>query len=443
MYQEVSRLYAHVFLFLKGVMAWYLKRSVRRMLDSFNEKFFREFQEEIDNIKRISQEISRRAQQGHMAESRTIRIGVEDLQSDVTDMGLDIRVGLQGLKRSQVEQAYVLEKLYQNQEQDRRERKELERERERVKRLESVVNFLSTHFNALAVRQPTPLDRIQSIEPSESPLMPIPAFSQTILLSTSGFMDDGKATGQLSDQLPAWNRDQVLLDSRNLENLFDRERVRPSTDASLPAMLDARTLSRVKEWIQRPGDHLLYISDSNQSNTTLTTMNARLIGFAESSKIPVISYFCELSRDDPDTENVTLEMKQLITLLYALIRQALELLEIQFASSADFSASRYSSLNYGTWKEALHLFAELAELTPPLLFVVIDGFEWTDDSSTESCTTELLSVLRCENFKVLISSRQQSRSLLGALEPEETWLLGSVAPTSQRIWNMDQSTFSA
>jgi hypothetical protein len=443
MYEEINKLYAHVFLFVRGVMSWYLKRSFRRMLDSFNEKFFRDFQDEIDNIKRISEGIRHRAQQGLMAESKTIRVGVEDIQSDVAVMHSDFRIGLRGLERSQAEQAYALKKLYQIQAQEIQDRKELEQERERVKRLESVIYQLSTHFNVLAIQQPNPLDSIRSIEPPTAPLMLMSAFSQNILSNTSGFVHDENVTRQLLNQPLSWNRDQVLLDSRALEDLFNRERVRPSTDASLPLMLDTRTISRIKEWIESSSARLLYITDSSRLNSVVTPMDAKLIQFAESSKIPVISYFCELNRDDEDADNLTREMKQLAALLYALVRQMIELLEIQFTSSSNFSASCFSSLSYSTWKEALYLFNELAELMPPLLFVVIDGFEWTDDFSTESSIKDLLSALQRKNFKVLISSGQRSRVLLSVLEPEETWLLDSVAPKSKRIWNMDQSTFAA
>jgi hypothetical protein len=118
MQRSVGSLYAHIFCFLRGVMKWYMKKSRSRLLDSFNENLYDHFQEDVQNIKRFSDRVRRIAQQGMMAETRSTRIGVEDLQTNM-------QIGLYGVERSYVEQTRELGKL----------RDEQKKYREQVQRL--------------------------------------------------------------------------------------------------------------------------------------------------------------------------------------------------------------------------------------------------------------------------------------------------------------------
>lgn len=99
MQKKVADLYAHVFLFLNDMMDWYMQKRRSRFVDSFNEKFFQKFEAEIENIRRKSDLIKRRATQNIAAEIRVGRLTAEGIQQD-------IRVGLEGVLRKQAEQEH-------------------------------------------------------------------------------------------------------------------------------------------------------------------------------------------------------------------------------------------------------------------------------------------------------------------------------------------------
>lgn len=118
----VADLYAHVFLFLSDTLSWHLKKRRRRVLDSFNEKFFDRFEDEIDNIKYKSDAIKRKMGHGSAAEQRFTRIAVEETSRD-------LRVGLNGVMREQAELKYAAQQLNLQILRDRAERQK-ERKRE-------------------------------------------------------------------------------------------------------------------------------------------------------------------------------------------------------------------------------------------------------------------------------------------------------------------------
>ena len=59
---NIAALYAHIFCFLRNAIEWYTKKSSRRLLSSFKEDFYENFEEQIADIKQISNLINREAQ---------------------------------------------------------------------------------------------------------------------------------------------------------------------------------------------------------------------------------------------------------------------------------------------------------------------------------------------------------------------------------------------
>ena len=95
MQHNIANLYAHIFFFLRNTIDWYMKKSIKRALSSLREDFYEKFEEEVSNIKRISQAISREAQHGSHSEIRYTRMLTEDTV-----------IGLQDLKRDLAERKY-------------------------------------------------------------------------------------------------------------------------------------------------------------------------------------------------------------------------------------------------------------------------------------------------------------------------------------------------
>lgn len=133
--RAVADLYAHVFLFLTDTLNWYLKKRRKRLLDSFNENFLSEFDKEIENIKRKSEIIKRKAGQNIAAEQRVTRVIVEETHKD-------LRLGLKDIERKQAEIDYNTQQFNKQYQKERMERQE---EKKRIAQLiDNVENLLTS-----------------------------------------------------------------------------------------------------------------------------------------------------------------------------------------------------------------------------------------------------------------------------------------------------------
>ena len=92
----IARLYAGIFCFLRNAIEWYRKRSSKRLLSSFKEDFYDNFEEQVTNIKQQSTSIHREAQHASHSELRYLRLRFAKFEQS---MG----IGLQGLAREAAE----------------------------------------------------------------------------------------------------------------------------------------------------------------------------------------------------------------------------------------------------------------------------------------------------------------------------------------------------
>lgn len=120
MQRDIADLYAHIFLFLRDTLAWFMKKSRRRLLDSMNEKFLHEFDAEIENIVSKSDHIKRKADQMSMAEHRVTRLTVEESRKDTKDL----RLGLEGISRDIAETRYHAQQAMNRLEAQRRQERQ-------------------------------------------------------------------------------------------------------------------------------------------------------------------------------------------------------------------------------------------------------------------------------------------------------------------------------
>ncbi|ROW06828.1 hypothetical protein VMCG_04097 [Cytospora schulzeri] len=401
----VVDLYGHVFLFFSNVMDWILKKRSRRLLDSFSENFNDRFRNELNKINDKAARIRNFASQSSMAEGRVTRLMVEGLDRDV-------RLGLDGDRRHQAEMRLFAERIESHlskAEEDRR------LESERIRHLGGSVVIL---LEADAVKWLQAGGRI----PTAAPAMG----STSLLQSLSAI----SASSSVGDTVESHSAEDIALNSRHLEDFFSGERTRLATDSFSPTATRSDMILRLSEWAQGLNGPILWLDgpaiEVDDTENPLTSLAAKFIDLVGANNLRVISYFCEI----PRTANVhvTREMKGTVSLLYALLRQMVELLLPRLETSVDLSEERFLSLDgsLDTWSEALAMFRDLMSLAPGTVYCVIDGFHWLDDKTTDSALAQLVECLRDGRLKVLFTTSGRSGCLLERLEPEEIFVVSEI-----------------
>ena len=126
------------------MIVWYTEKSSRRLLSSLKEDFYKRYEDQIENIKSISQAVNRKAQQGSQAEQRVTRLQMEDLGKDLRK---DLRIGLENIERKFAETQYREQKITEDNERDAVEQRLLYQDRS--KRLEDLLSRICAPTNVL------------------------------------------------------------------------------------------------------------------------------------------------------------------------------------------------------------------------------------------------------------------------------------------------------
>ena len=190
----------------------------------------------------------------------------------------------------------------------------------------------------------------------------------------------------------------MLLSSSHLEDHLDRDRVMTEQDDFPATFMGWQVASALEEWTTSSCQVFCVVGLNRMVDNSPTTMIARdYVMSANQAEIPTISYFCELPRPHTKLPNgMTAEMRGLVSLVYALIRQLIELLPSFASYTQNLGASRFAKLDGSvqSYDEAIGILGELLDLSPPMLFCVIDSFEILDDRSTTSHLTSFVNTLR-------------------------------------------------
>jgi hypothetical protein len=234
----------------------------------------------------------------------------------------------------------------------------------------------------------------------------------------------------LTKKVESYLRDDIMFNSSHLLDIFDTTHLQKPHEPSMPLSLDTVATSRLKEWTTAPEIHLLSIAGRKPKSLELAPMTllaSMCVDFAINSRLPVVSYFCELPQSEDLRPGNTRESQALISLTYALIRQFIELVPAEFETNFDFSQERLSLLD-GTmqsWNEAIGLLRNLIQLIPKPLFCIVDGFQLLDDPSTDQYLDGIIGALSgsaladTNRLKVLITTTSRSRSLIRNLSTQD------------------------
>ncbi|KAF6794597.1 phytanoyl- dioxygenase family protein [Colletotrichum sojae] len=397
----IADLYAHIFLLLGSVMDWMAKKRRKRLLDSFNEDLSEVFEGEIAKVKAISDRVRQRAEQSGRAELRYTRLAVEN-------SARDIRAGLEGQERQQADMRYFAESIAREQ----IRLADLWAEDKQQQLAEKVVNMLEERA-------------IRWLRAGQTPSAAPQGFLTTTLLSLGGPNPEDVVTPLYSGC--RYTSEVIIQDSCHLEDYFHRDRVRFPADAFDPVMVQPEYFRPISDWAKSPPPRLLWFEgpalEADDFDNPLSMMAATTIALAAQTKLPIISYFCELRRGERVRPgNDTREAQAALSLIYALIRQLMELLALEFHSDVDLSRHRLESLDgsLGTWSAAISLLVDLGGLMPGPILCVIDGYHHLGDRSTDRYLSDLLKVLRGSKWKVLLFTTGRSAVLREEVLRSET-----------------------
>jgi hypothetical protein len=223
--------------------------------------------------------------------------------------------------------------------------------------------------------------------------------------------------------------DEVIANSRYLEDFFSRDRILLPSAAVNPATVNKQTLVRLLRWSQASSpSQTLWIrgpyTPTRDSKNHMTRIGLKLVSLAHKHRhnVPMISFFCQLNSAKNLQLNETAEMKALTAVLYALIRQILEILPLPLENDIDLTESRFQHLNgtRGVWKDALMILEDLVGCITQPVFCILDGLQWLEHTSTQKHLRNLLEVLRRNYLHVLYITTGSSTSLEDNISRDET-----------------------
>lgn len=416
----IANLYAHIFLFLKDAMEWYLDKQWKRILRSLRQDFYEDFKEQLSDIRVIANQIKHRSDMGLSAEQRVTRLTVEQINADLRAFTSD-RAG------ETAELQDSVRKLEQRIANDERRKQTLLLES--PEKMESLAAFIVSHMVELLEGRAIEWieqRKILAVKPEDemySPINPVEASPTRLALQGSV------------------GREEYLAASRDLELHFDSHQIRRHVELGAQVSVSREVSDRLRSFVSDGHEPVLAMAGSTSLDhhglSTMAKVAASFVGHAIDIGLPTISWFCGLSRDVKENTGLTREATALISMTYALIRQLIEILPLRLGVPLGVSTDDLVNLGKtGMTSETLSMFetalSSLAQLISQIdvtTFIVIDGIQWLDDVSTSPYLNELIKVLvraAADNHqargqqrpvvRVLLTTTGRSRSLLRALE---------------------------
>lgn len=235
------------------------------------------------------------------------------------------------------------------------------------------------------------------------------------------------------------SRDDIKLNSRHLEKFFDQTKVFPNYDTTTSNSLDGAITSALQQWAKTKESSIISFAGDDARWPTISQATLLAAAYVESAKkvgIPVVSYFCELTRGEKLREENFREAQELLALTCSLIHQLIHLLPLAIPGEHDFSASRFEQVDgtLGSWEWTLEILKDLLSSIPNTVYCIINGFQWLDDKILDGPLKHLLQILRGDgmhagqNLKVLITTQGRSRYLEKELAITELLCADQVGP---------------
>ncbi|KAH7045279.1 hypothetical protein B0J12DRAFT_787205 [Macrophomina phaseolina] len=404
----VLRLYCLIFSFLIHVVKWYTDRGHKRGRRSLNESLYDHYQEQLREIRRLSEMISRRVNSRDMG---NLRDSVAMLHQQNGTLRFLLELQQHDLRKSRLMQYDYFEQLAVKIRNDHKE--EMRHQQEQFQRV-ILERFLPEACRTLAGVVAREHLEIAATEFRAQSISPVPAVDQSVKSSA-------KDSGSLVPPEPTYTRSNVVLHSAHLAESFNDQRISPyftTPGNSLPSLLaNAEVVARIQSLTVSPTSSILHVCTPWElgEETEAALIASRYAAASRAAGVSVVSFFCSLERADPP-EGRTRETMALVALGYAVIRQLVELLPESEEENeemddddrpgnarfgyAEFGPARFAALDgtLRTWDAALELLRDLFSANDePLLYMVIDGVHLLDDvshGSTREALGKFVALLR-------------------------------------------------
>lgn len=429
------RLYTGVFGYLSKFMTWFRSKSIRRLLWSLNENLAQTFADDIQQVKSTSILIS---QQIQLYMSMDVRIS--KLQGQGTNWGLRHLIAL-------VENAEAQRRIQIAASQRQFERILSTRPQMSDEDLEKIAAKIMGGFKE-DVRQRISGQAISNIleRQASTEIDTRRVHSRNPEARATDDIYDDTSTGENPLSTPQPEKD-IKLWSAHLEDYYSNEQIFPFPDTPREFYAETAFVSRLSEFTTALESQVLYTMTRYQplGHNLLRLSAAKYAGLARANDVPVISFFCSPLSEDTH---------QHIALLYALIRQVVELLDDSALASEQVTEERIKPLQgtVDTWETALELFTEMAKnIRVRQLVFVIDGVNLVEDDSSHANEERVRGLVRalkglaCPDavkdciIKVLFTTAGRSSCLCDELDSDQMIVcdvsstVGTVSRKSRRF----------
>lgn len=421
------RMYSQIFSFLGEIIRWHTKRSIQRLVSSFNEHLLEFFDEQVDEIRKLSRLIHDEADLRTQADTQINRLYLEGIDEKFDRFMTELR------DRDRTQRS-ILERRYEDfrEEMQGRRRDELWNKKLLEQALFNTWQKMQEREMGYAVSEILEGD-VQRRIASEQDQKRIQQTDRSLVVGALPAKNTSMVTGV--DDITRNSRDAMLIASASLEDFFDRANTQLRESSESPGlMVNSSIAHRMKSWVMATESQMLYTAgtdalDNDHENSTAASHYARM---ARENGIAVCTYSCSLNGLDPP-KGRTRETIELVALVYSLIRQLIELLpSVVSVEDARFLNQSWPTLDgtLDTFPQALKVLdALLGSTDHAILILIIDQIDVLDDRtyrSSEKWLDRLIELLiknvhrkSQSALKIWFVSNGSSAALFMALDANE------------------------
>jgi hypothetical protein len=422
--------------FVTFPLNWYAQKGWKRVKGSLNENLSTEYGKHVQAIRSISDAIQRGAQLCTAQEIRNVSKSVASLPEKMGSISDLFKYWME------VQDLHQRENWKRNEEQWKSLHQANQEQNERLRDGTRFLTDMSQHFGSMfdkgighPMKQILDREAQQFVDGPGSNRSISPDSSSPMEASMSAQGLPGVATTAIPATVQA--KTQVEDASTMLDDFFDYNQILVR-GSEVDTFAEVEVIQRLQAWTMyaKSSTMALYGPASLGANSSSQLIASNYIQAAMTAGIPHLSYFCSITHDAPPERRLR-ETIGLVSLIYALMKQLIRLIPLQWAARPGPDLSeRFSKLD-GTlrsWDTTLSLFKELLDLSePPLLLIVIHGIEILEHEATNTYLNAFVEALRQVThndrdadrseriIKVLFTTSGNSQVLGSSLTMSETF----------------------